>query len=119
MSYELVGLFGAILVTITASITLLINDWRVNVGLLAIQYIGAFALILLVWPLAMSISHFPAFVSHLCLFTGCQPSAFPKIMGYFTVPEPLSIDAFSREYLQAVDARPAGWDAFSQPRIDF
>jgi len=60
MSFELIGLFGAILVTITASITLVINDWRVNVGLLAIQYVGAFALILQVWPLAMSISHLVA-----------------------------------------------------------
>ena len=60
MSFELIGLLGAILVTITASIMLISDDWRVNVSMLAIQYIGAFALILQVWPLAMSISHLVA-----------------------------------------------------------
>jgi hypothetical protein len=60
MSLTLVGLFGAVLVTMTASLMLIIEDWRINVSLLAIQYIGAFALILQVWPLAMSISHLVA-----------------------------------------------------------
>ena len=60
MGLELIGLFGALVVTLTASLMLIIDDWRANVSLLAIQYIGAFALILQVWPLAMSISHLVA-----------------------------------------------------------
>jgi hypothetical protein len=60
MGFDLISVFGAILVTITASLMLIIDDWRVNVSLLAIQYLGAFALILQVWPLAMSISHLVA-----------------------------------------------------------
>lgn len=60
MSIELLGILGAVLVTITASMMLVINDWRVNVSLLAIQYIGASALIFQAWPLAMSISHLVA-----------------------------------------------------------
>ena len=60
MSFELIGFLGAILVTITASLMLILDDWRVNASLLAIQYIGAFAMILQVWPLAMSISQLVA-----------------------------------------------------------
>ncbi|OGO38811.1 MAG: hypothetical protein A2W35_17465 [Chloroflexi bacterium RBG_16_57_11] len=60
MSLELMAFFGAILVTITACLMLIIDDWRLNVSLLAIQYVGVFALILQVWPLAMSISHMVA-----------------------------------------------------------
>jgi hypothetical protein len=60
MSNELLAYLGAALVTITASLMLIVDDWRANVSLLAIQYIGAFTLIVLEWPLAMSISHLVA-----------------------------------------------------------
>jgi hypothetical protein len=56
MGFELFGFLGTILVTITAFVMLIIDDWRINVSALAIQYVGVFALILQVWPLAMSIS---------------------------------------------------------------
>ena len=60
MSLEPLTYLGAALVTITASLMLIVDDWRANVSLLAIQYIGAFTLINLEWPLAMSISHLVA-----------------------------------------------------------
>jgi len=60
MSNELLAYLGAALVTITASLMLIVDDWRANVSLLAMQYIGAFTLIVLEWPLAMSISHLVA-----------------------------------------------------------
>ena len=60
MSLELLALFGALLITLTASLMLILDDWRVNVGLLALQYVGAFTLVVLEWPLALSISHLVA-----------------------------------------------------------
>lgn len=60
MSIEPLAYLGAALVTITASLMLIVDDWRANVSLLAMQYIGVFTLINLEWPLAMSISHLVA-----------------------------------------------------------
>jgi hypothetical protein len=60
MSIEPLAYLGAALVTITASLMLIVDDWRANVSLLAMQYIGTFTLISLEWPLAMSISHLVA-----------------------------------------------------------
>ena len=60
MTFDPFAIIGASLVTITASLMLMIDDWRSNVSLLALQYIGTFALIVQVWPLAMSISHLVA-----------------------------------------------------------
>jgi hypothetical protein len=57
MSFELIGLLGAILVTITASIMLISDDWRVYVDLLALRYQGLCCCCRL---LAMSISHLVA-----------------------------------------------------------
>lgn len=57
MSFEPLALIGALLVSITSSLMLIFDDWRINIGLLALQYIGAFTLVGLEWPLALSISH--------------------------------------------------------------
>lgn len=57
MSFEPLALIGALLISITSSLMLIFDDWRANVGLLALQYIGAFTLVGLEWPLALSISH--------------------------------------------------------------
>ena len=60
MSFEPIPILGAILVTITASLLLMIDDWRIEVSLLALQYIGTFVLIGQEWSLALSISHLVA-----------------------------------------------------------
>ena len=60
MGFELLALFGALLITLTSSLILIFDDWRVTVGLLALQYVGAFTLVALEWPLALSISYLVA-----------------------------------------------------------
>lgn len=56
MNFESFAIPGALLVTLTASLMLILDDWRFNIGLLAIQYLGVFALIGQNWPLAMNLS---------------------------------------------------------------
>jgi hypothetical protein len=60
MALNLLALVGALLITLTSSLMLIFDDWRINVSLLALQYIGAFTLVALEWPLALSISHLVA-----------------------------------------------------------
>jgi hypothetical protein len=60
MSFEPIALFGAVLVSITSALILIVDDWRANLGLLALQYVGAFSLVGIEWPLALSISHLVA-----------------------------------------------------------
>jgi hypothetical protein len=60
MSIEPLPLFGALLVSITSALILIIDDWRATLGLLALQYVGAFTLVGMEWPLALSISHLVA-----------------------------------------------------------
>lgn len=57
MSIEPLALIGALLVSTTSSLMLIFDDWRVNVGLLTLQYVGASTLVGLEWPLALSMSH--------------------------------------------------------------
>jgi hypothetical protein len=44
-----------VLIVITAMVILVFRDWRVNAGALAAQYLAAFALVTLSWPIGMSI----------------------------------------------------------------
>jgi len=44
-----------ILVVITAMTILVFRDWRINAIALAVQYLGAFALVTLSWPIGMSL----------------------------------------------------------------
>jgi hypothetical protein len=60
MNFEPLAIFGALLVSLTSALMLIIDDWRANIGLLALQYIGAFTLVGIEWPLALSISHLVA-----------------------------------------------------------
>ncbi len=47
---------SVILLAITSILMIVITDWRVRIGLLAIQYFGEFFLISLSWPVAMAVS---------------------------------------------------------------
>ena len=60
MNSESIAFSGAILIVITASFILIINDWRAIVSLLAVQFLGTFIMIGQEWPLAMSLSHLVA-----------------------------------------------------------
>lgn len=56
MSFGPIVILGALLVSITSALTLVLDDWRANIGLLAVQYTGAFILVGIEWPLTLSIS---------------------------------------------------------------
>jgi hypothetical protein len=47
--------FAAVLVGITAVLLMISRDWRVSVSALGAQYLGAFLLIALVWPLEYAV----------------------------------------------------------------
>lgn len=47
---------AAVLVTLTSTATLITHDWRVSIGLLAVQFACGFFLNSMEWPLALSIS---------------------------------------------------------------
>jgi sterol desaturase/sphingolipid hydroxylase (fatty acid hydroxylase superfamily) len=51
---DLVIPIASVLLTITALILLLAQDWRISLIALALQYISVFLLVLSVWPLAMA-----------------------------------------------------------------
>lgn len=53
---ELVVPIASILLTVTALVLLLIQDWRISLIVLAIQYIGVFILVSLAWPLTMAVT---------------------------------------------------------------
>jgi hypothetical protein len=44
-----------ILVSVTGIILLLIKDWRIGIGALAIQYIGIFMMVSISWPVEMAV----------------------------------------------------------------
>ncbi len=45
---------AAFLVTLTAFLLLIAEDWRVQIGLLAAQYLGVFLLVALEWPMGLA-----------------------------------------------------------------
>lgn len=53
---EILAFSAAILVTVTSFALLLIRDQRLSIGLLAIQYVGIFLLVIQVWPIQMGIT---------------------------------------------------------------
>jgi hypothetical protein len=48
------SILAALLVTLTAFLLLVGEDWRIQAGLLAAQYVGVFMLVALEWPVAMA-----------------------------------------------------------------
>lgn len=56
MDFELLSVGAAVLVTLTALLLLAINDWRLSIILIAMQYSGVFLLVASQWPLSMAIS---------------------------------------------------------------
>jgi hypothetical protein len=55
MNIEFLAYGAVFLVTFTSAGLLISQSWRVSIGLLAIQYIGVFVLILPGWPIEMAI----------------------------------------------------------------
>jgi hypothetical protein len=53
---ESLELIVAISITITAFLLLLSSDWRLNIGLLGIQYLGLFILVAKFWPFLQAVS---------------------------------------------------------------
>ncbi|MBW6466155.1 MAG: hypothetical protein K0B06_06600 [Brevefilum sp.] len=47
--------FAFVLIVITAMAILIFRDWRINAGALALQYLAAFALVTLSWPIGLAI----------------------------------------------------------------
>jgi hypothetical protein len=54
--FEQLVLISVILITITATWMLLSKDWRMNIGLLGIQYLCLFILVATVWPFLQAAS---------------------------------------------------------------
>ena len=47
---------AVILVAITSTLLIIITDWRIRIGLLALQYFGVFFIISLSWPMSMAMA---------------------------------------------------------------
>ena len=56
MTFESFKLLAVILVSLTSLGSLLVSDWRITIGFLAVQYTAVFLLIGLEWPLALAIT---------------------------------------------------------------
>jgi hypothetical protein len=54
LEFEPLSLLAAVLVTATALALLMTADWRLSIGLLAVQYVGVFLLVIASWPMAMA-----------------------------------------------------------------
>jgi hypothetical protein len=56
MTFESLKLLAVFLVSTASLVTLLVADWRVTIGLLAVQFAGVFLLIGLEWPISSAIT---------------------------------------------------------------
>jgi hypothetical protein len=56
VSGEISPWIAALLVTLTGVLLLVVYDWRVSIGLLAVQYLGVFLLVSAAWPLSMAVT---------------------------------------------------------------
>lgn len=52
--YEITGLLSLGLILFTSFLLILVEDWRLCLGLLVAQYLGVFWIIMFEWPLAMA-----------------------------------------------------------------
>jgi hypothetical protein len=56
VAFESLKVLAVLLVSIASLIVLLVSDWRITIGFLAVQFIGVFLLIGLEWPFALAIT---------------------------------------------------------------
>lgn len=52
---SVLGITSFIVIVITAMAILVFRDWRINTASLAVQYLSAFALVTLSWPIGMAV----------------------------------------------------------------
>lgn len=55
MSFEALALPAVFVVSVTAVLMLVSEDWRLSIGVIAVMYIGVFALVALSWPVEMAV----------------------------------------------------------------
>jgi hypothetical protein len=51
----ILGTIGFILLLVTGILLLLVRDWRISIGLLAVQYLAMFIVILGIWPFSVAL----------------------------------------------------------------
>jgi hypothetical protein len=51
---QTLGALAALLITLTSLLLLMSGDWRLSIGLLALQYLAVAGLVLMTWPLVMA-----------------------------------------------------------------
>jgi hypothetical protein len=51
----ILGIIGLLLLFATGTLLLIVRDWRISVGLLAVQYLAMFLVILMMWPLSVAL----------------------------------------------------------------
>jgi len=56
LDFQFLALPGAVLVFITALLLLSVQDWRILLAMLSVQYIGVFILVAIQWPLMMALT---------------------------------------------------------------
>jgi len=56
VDFSSLSFFAAVLVTLTALLLLLFDDWRAGIALLAAQYAGVFVFIAIEWPLPIAVT---------------------------------------------------------------
>ena len=56
LDIQFLALPGAVLVFITALLLLSVQDWRILLAMLSVQYIGVFILVAIQWPLMMALT---------------------------------------------------------------
>jgi hypothetical protein len=56
LAQAIIELLAVLLISLASFITILVTDWRVTIGCLAIQYAGVFLLVGIEWPLALSVT---------------------------------------------------------------
>ena len=52
---QILSTFAFVIITITSMVNLIIRNWRINAVALAVQYLAAFILVNLSWPIGMAV----------------------------------------------------------------
>jgi hypothetical protein len=53
--HMILGIIGLILLLGTGTLLLLVRDWRFSIGLLAIQYLAMFMVVMMMWPFSVAL----------------------------------------------------------------
>jgi hypothetical protein len=51
----ILGVIGLIMLLGTGTLLLLVRDWRISIGLLALQYLAMFLVVLMMWPFSVAL----------------------------------------------------------------